>query len=154
MGIDKGGIQLKLDLNSLMSKVDTKIEKSSETNNMETEQKRNSDIAIIGVACRIASSNDKEEYWNALKNGVDCIRPYPKKRQSYGNTFLKYQDTYEGEDGYYEGGFLDQVDQFDNEFFGISPVEADLMSPDQRNFLQVAWSALEDAGYGLSLIHI
>ncbi len=39
----------------------------------------------------------------------------------------------------------DDVDQFDAAFFGISPREADLMDPQLRLFLQVAWGALEDA---------
>ncbi|HSS02275.1 MAG TPA: beta-ketoacyl synthase N-terminal-like domain-containing protein, partial [Kofleriaceae bacterium] len=39
------------------------------------------------------------------------------------------------------------VDRFDNHFFCISPREADLMDPQQRLFLEVAWAAIEDAGH-------
>ncbi|MCQ4167720.1 SDR family NAD(P)-dependent oxidoreductase, partial [Tahibacter harae] len=43
------------------------------------------------------------------------------------------------------GGYLDDIDEFDPLFFNISGVEARFMDPQQRLFLQEAWTALEDA---------
>ena len=44
------------------------------------------------------------------------------------------------------GAFVDDIDQFDDAFFRISPVEAELLDPQQRMMLETSWEALEDAG--------
>ncbi|NJM14112.1 MAG: polyketide synthase, partial [Bacteroidales bacterium] len=47
----------------------------------------------------------------------------------------------------YRSGFIDGVDKFDSLFFNISPREAEHLDPQERLFLEVAWEAIEDAGY-------
>ena len=46
----------------------------------------------------------------------------------------------------HRGYFVEDLQGFDNAFFGISPKEAVLMDPQQRISMEVAWEALEDAG--------
>ncbi len=45
------------------------------------------------------------------------------------------------------GGVLEGAEWFDARFFGIYPREAEIMDPQQRVFLELAWEALEHAGY-------
>lgn len=116
--------------------------------NIEITSVSNKDVAVIGVACRFAAANNKEEYWQVLKKGEDATRDFPENRKKLNETYLKVKRHDLKEDGYFRGGFLQEVDKFDYEFFTISPLEARLMSPNQRVFLETAWSTIEDAGYG------
>ncbi|MCI4060647.1 hypothetical protein MMK25_34475, partial [Bacillus cereus] len=45
------------------------------------------------------------------------------------------------------GGFIEDADCFDPQFFRISPREAETMYPQERLFLETCWEAIEDAGY-------
>ncbi|XYH98675.1 SDR family NAD(P)-dependent oxidoreductase [Sorangium sp. So ce1128] len=106
------------------------------------------DIAIIGVAGRYPEADDLEQLWENLRSGRDCISEVPGDRWDY----RKYHDpdpdqASKGKIYGKWGGFLRDVDKFDPLFFGISPREADVLDPQERVFLEIAWSTLEDAGY-------
>lgn len=106
------------------------------------------DIAIIGISVNMPLARDKDEFWNNIKNKVNCIRDFPENRRRDADEMLKAkkQDTSGLE--YERMAYLDEIDKFDCDFFGIAPKEADLMDPNQRLFLQTAWAAIEDSGYG------
>lgn len=57
-------------------------------------------------------------------------------------------DIPKGDIQYYEAAYLDNIDQFDHEFFRLPPKEASLTDVNQRLFMETAWDAMEDAGYG------
>lgn len=103
-------------------------------------------IAIIGIGCRFPGGVDTpEKFWQLLVDEVDAITKIPDDRVDVA-PFYDPLLASPGKVATDQGGFLDQVDQFDPSFFGISPREADTMDPQQRLLLEVAWEALEDAG--------
>ena len=117
----------------------TSLKKDSDTNNH--------DIAIIGIAAKFPGAENIEEFWNNIEVGRDCINSYPLEREKDSRPFvLHFSSMQDGEYKYANGGYLREIDMFDNDFFKISPAEASLMDPNQRMFLQTAWNALEDAG--------
>ncbi|MER7516740.1 non-ribosomal peptide synthetase/type I polyketide synthase [Streptomyces sp. NPDC126499] len=103
-------------------------------------------IAVIGMGCRFpGSASSYRAFWQNLIEGRDCITPTPADR--YDITTLGSRDKAKaGRLVGGRGGYIDGFDEFDPAFFGISPREAELMDPQQRKLLEVAWEALEDGG--------
>ncbi len=103
-------------------------------------------LAVIGIGCRFPGGIDSAaSYWNALLKGVDAIRDVPADRWNHS----RLHDTDPEKSGTIRnarGGFIDGVDQFDAEFFGYFPTEAQRMDPQQRLLLEVTHEAMEDAG--------
>ncbi|MBO3459428.1 type I polyketide synthase [Aetokthonos hydrillicola CCALA 1050] len=103
-------------------------------------------IAIVGMACRFpGDANDPSTYWNLLHHGIDAITQLPQERWDV-DTYYDPDPQTAGKTYTKEGGFIDQVDQFDPLFFGISPREAIGLDPQYRLLLEVTWEALENAG--------
>ncbi|HLV34897.1 MAG TPA: type I polyketide synthase [Spirillospora sp.] len=111
------------------------------------ERQKSAPIAVIGMSCRFpGGADDPESYWEMLRSGVDAVTEVPASRWDIEAYYDPDPDA-PGKMNTRWGGFLDQVDQFDPQFFGISPREAMSMDPQQRFLLEVAWEALERAGY-------
>ncbi len=104
------------------------------------------EIAVIGLAGKYPEANTIQEYWDNLKSARNCITEIPSDRWEWQQYFGK---KHEVENGSYSrwGGFMKGIDEFDPLFFKISPLEAEKMDPQERLFLQIAYSAIEDAGY-------
>ncbi|GAB2187696.1 SDR family NAD(P)-dependent oxidoreductase [Roseibium sp. LAB1] len=101
-------------------------------------------IAIIGAAGKFPKAEDLAAFWQNIAQGRDCIDEVPASRwdigryydpdpQAPGKTYCKWM------------GALEDVEAFDARFFNITPLEAELMDPQQRLFLETAWHAIEDA---------
>ncbi|WP_412679436.1 amino acid adenylation domain-containing protein [Brevibacillus fortis] len=104
------------------------------------------DIAIIGVSGRYPKARNTQEFWNNLRDGKDCITEIPKERWNHSLYFDEDKNK-RGKTYSKWGGFIDGVDQFDPLFFNISPLEAEIMDPQERLFLECVYETLEDAGY-------
>jgi iturin family lipopeptide synthetase A len=102
-------------------------------------------IAIIGMGCRFPGAENLESYWHLLRSSGDAIQEIPRSRWDT-NYFSNSESGLFGKINLRWGGFLDQVEHFDPQFFEISPREAELMDPQQRLLLEVSWEALENAG--------
>lgn len=98
-------------------------------------------VAIVGLAGRYPQAANIDEFWQNLVSGKDCITSIPESRKALCRRILG-EDTVPS-----DGGYLDDVDRFDADFFDISEDEAKSMDPQERLFLEIAWSAIEDAGY-------
>ncbi len=108
--------------------------------------KQREPIAIVGMSLRFPNgANDPEKFWQLLREGVDCITEIPASRWNVEDYYDPDPDA-PGKMYTRCAGFLDQVDQFDPQFFGIAPREAQSMDPQQRLLLEVTWEALERAG--------
>ncbi len=110
------------------------------------EKQQTEPIAIIGIGCRFPAGADcPDAFWRLLRNGVDAIREVPAERWDV-DAFYDPNPEAPGKMYTRSGGFLDDIDLFDPEFFGISAREAVSMDPQQRLLLEVSWEALEHAG--------
>lgn len=144
---------IKLILDSVNSKqIDSKVAKDI-IEEILAEQKKEStstfekdEVAVIGIAGRFASCKDVNEFWDCLITDGNGVRTLPENRIHDIENLKKvlFSVSYDKET---QSGYLDEIDLFDNKYFNLSPKEAKLMDPNQRIFLEVAYSALEDSGY-------
>ena len=100
-------------------------------------------IAIIAMAGRFPGARDVETLWRNLCDGLEGIRFFRPDEIDPGVRAELRNDP----DYVRARGVIDDVEMFDAAFFGISPKEAELMDPQQRIFLELAWQCLERGGY-------
>ncbi|WP_308290635.1 SDR family NAD(P)-dependent oxidoreductase [Streptomyces cellostaticus] len=108
-------------------------------------------IAVIGISGRYPGARDLDEFWRNLAEARDCVTEVPADRWD-ADALFDPDPAAPGRSYGRWGGFLDDVDSFDSLFFRISPKQARTMDPQERLFLETAWSALENAGYPPSRI--
>ena len=109
------------------------------------ERQKTEPIVIIGMGFRFPGGvKDQETFWQLLHDSVDGITEIPKNRWDVDHYYDPNPDAL-GKIYTRYGGFLEQVDQFDPQFFGIAPREAMDMDPQHRLLLEITWEALENA---------
>ena len=110
---------------------------------------RENDVAIIGMACRVAGANSPSELWDLLASSKDVqseitrfntkgfYHPDGGPRKGLTNVTRAYMMP------------DDAIDKFDNAFFQTTTMEAVAMDPQQRMLLEVCYEATESAGIPL-----
>ena len=104
-------------------------------------------IAIVGMACRFPGGGELAGFWNQLQAGRSTVAAVPEGCARPDGARLR--EAAAGADepsGARWGSFVDGIDRFDASFFGVAPVEAQLLDPQQRLLLETSWGALEEAG--------
>lgn len=100
-------------------------------------------VAIIGMAGRFPGAADIEQFWDNLRAGRESITFFDDATLDPGvSAALRADPDYVRARGIIEG-----AEMFDAAFFGIGPKEAEIMDPQQRILLELAWECLERAGY-------
>ena len=90
-------------------------------------------VAIIGMACRFPGGPDLDGFWRLLEYGGDAVKP-DRPEAGVARAPIGW------------GAYVDGIDRFDATLFGITPMEACLLDPQQRMLLETSWAALEEAG--------
>ena len=103
----------------------------------------NREIAIIGMAGRFPGSNTIAEFWDMLTEGRETISFF-----SDAELDPSIPSSTKNDPAYVKArGVIEKADEFDAEFFGFNPRSAEMMDPQQRLFLEIAWEILENTGY-------
>src|SRR5262245_23758355 len=101
-------------------------------------------IAVIGIACRFPGAASVGELWDVLAAGRETL-----SRLDVESLLVAGEDPQRLADPGYVPvhGVLAGSDHFDAGLFGYPPLEAALIDPQQRVFLECAWAALDAAGH-------
>ena len=99
------------------------------------------DMAIIGISCELPDALDHIQFWENLMNRKESIKRFPPKRLE---DFYRAYDSHEESE---QGGYLDEIDHFDADYFQIPPKAAVEMDPYHKKMLEVIVKCIEDAGY-------
>ncbi len=100
-------------------------------------------IAIVGMVGRFPGAGSVDQFWDNLCQGVESntwftdeqIDPSVDRELLADPNYIRAR------------GIIEGAELFDASFFNISPREAEVMDPQARVFLELAYEALENAGY-------
>ena len=105
---------------------------------------QNEPIAIVGMACNFPGAPDLPSFWRLLESGGNAITE-GVPGSGVGRIGEFYPESANQNPACRFAALVDDIDLFDADFFRISPVEAQLLDPQQRMVLETVWKALEDA---------
>lgn len=106
-----------------------------------------SDIAVVGMSCKVAGADNLDEFWDLLVAGKSQHRDIStSSRFCFDDTPFRTADDANMRRKWF-ANLIDGHDQFDHRFFKKSARESATMDPQQRQMLQVAYRAVEQSGY-------
>jgi anti-anti-sigma factor len=108
------------------------------------DQPRANSIAIIGMAGRFPGAPNLEQYWANIAGGIESITRFSDEELLLSGAPPEWLDR---PDFVKAAPVLDGFDEFDAQFFKIARREAEIMDPQQRIMLELAYETLERAGY-------
>ena len=127
---------------------DLEQNQKSQEHRLNTENINDKDIAIIGISGQFPNCNNIDELAERLAKGENCISLIPIERWDNDKFYTSKTSDYQVGKIYTKyGGFINNVSYFDHEFFNITPLDAEIMDPQERLFIQETYKALEDSGY-------
>ncbi|KAI0886565.1 KR domain-containing protein [Annulohypoxylon maeteangense] len=111
-------------------------------------------IAVIGMGCRLPGDvNSPSEFWNLMMEKRSGQTPKVPKSRFNIDAHIHENNDRPGSFAVLGGYFLNgELSDFDPGLFGITPVEAMWMDPQQRKLLEVVYEALESGGISLEKI--
>lgn len=101
-------------------------------------------IAVIGMSCRFPGAQNVDQFWNNILSGVDSVGEIPDDRWDIDQFYSAEREP--GKMYTRQGGFLEDIGDFDAAFFNISDQEACWIDPQHRMLLENSYRALENAG--------
>ncbi len=111
---------------------------------MTTSKSFSTDIAVIGLAGRFPGSRTIAEFWQNLRGGIESVSFFTDEELLGAGVSA---DMLRNPRCVKARAVIEEAENFDAAFFGISAREAEIMDPQHRLFLECAWASLEDAGY-------
>ncbi|MGV9315791.1 type I polyketide synthase [Streptomyces sp. NPDC003691] len=110
------------------------------TRDEDTPQRARQDIAVVGLACRVPGADTPDELWRLLAEGRRPEGRAPEGRFAAADVPAGVRAQVG------QGSYHQDAGRFDARLFGMSDREAAAVDPHQRWALELAWTALEDAG--------
>src|SRR6185369_11885785 len=102
------------------------------------------DVAVVGLACRFPGADGPDAFWRNLREGVESISRFSDSELAAAGI---PESVYRAPGYVPAHAVVPGIELWDAGFFGYAPREAEVMDPQQRLFLEIAWQALESAGY-------
>lgn len=105
------------------------------------------DIAVIGMSGRFPMAENVEQFWANLVGGKDCITWFDREQLLRWGADPRNVDH---PNFVPAAGFIPDQEMFDAQFFDYIPRDVEMLDPQHRLSLEVAWEAFENAGHDVA----